>query len=69
MKSAFDANSHRALEEFLYDLIGETKQPDETEVLVDVLLTIQHHPSVPSCAISPAIPSDHPATGKQGRAE
>jgi hypothetical protein len=69
MKSALDANNLRALEEFLYDLICEMKQPDEMELLVDVLLTIQQPPSVSRCAVSPAIPSDHPATGKQGRAE
>ena len=67
MNSTFDANNRRALEDFLYELICEMQTPDETELLVDVLLTIQHRPSVPHARARLLFPSDHPAASKQGR--
>jgi hypothetical protein len=64
MKSALDVTNRRALEQFLYELICEMRTPDETELLVDVLLTIQHRPNVPRCEILSAIPNHDPETHK-----
>jgi hypothetical protein len=40
--------SHRydtwALEDFLYDLLGEVQRPDEVELLVNLIMSIQQRP-------------------------
>lgn len=41
MNSFTDRQDQQALEDYLYDLICEVKRPEETDLLVEVLLTIQ----------------------------
>lgn len=33
-----------ALEDFLYDLLGEVQRPDDVELLVDLIMSIQQRP-------------------------
>jgi len=68
MNTTLDGNDRQALQAFLYDLICKVKRPEETELLVEVILNIQQPASMPRSTIPPAIPIDHPATRKRGRA-
>lgn len=68
MNTTLDGNDPRVLQAFLYDLICQVKRPEETELLVDVILNIQQPPSMPRPTLSPTIPIDRPANRKQGRA-
>jgi len=68
MNSSFDRDDPQALQDFLYDLAGEAKRPEDVELLVEVLLNIQQPPSMPRPTLPPTIPIDRPATRKQGRA-
>jgi hypothetical protein len=68
MKSSFDGNDPRALEEFLCDLICETKRPEDTDLLMRVLLTVQQtHRAAPNRVAKPA-QIDRPATPRRGPA-
>jgi hypothetical protein len=42
MKSSRDGNDPQALKEYLYELICQAKRPEEVELLVEVVLSIQH---------------------------
>jgi hypothetical protein len=68
MNSSWDGNDPRELQAFLYDLICKVKRPEETELLVEIILNIQQPSSMPRSTLSPTIPIGHPATRKQGRA-
>jgi hypothetical protein len=68
MNSSWDGNDLQVLQAFLYDLVSQVKRPEETELLVEVIVNIQQPPSLPPSTLSPAIPIDHPASRKQGRA-
>jgi hypothetical protein len=68
MNSSFDRSDPQALQEFLYDLIGAVKRPEEIELLVEVIMTIQQPRGRPRSTLSPAIPIDGLETRKQGRA-
>jgi hypothetical protein len=52
MNSSLDRNDLQALQDFLYDLAGEAKRPEEVELLVEILLTIQQSPSMPQSTLS-----------------
>jgi hypothetical protein len=41
MRSFSSANDPQALEDFLYELVCEVKQPEQTDLLVEVLMKIQ----------------------------
>ncbi|MGB7752832.1 MAG: hypothetical protein WCF88_14870 [Candidatus Acidiferrales bacterium] len=41
MRSFSYKNDHQALQDFLYELVSEVKQPEQTELLVEVLLKIE----------------------------
>ena len=41
MRSFSYANDPQALEDFLYELVCEVKQPEQTDLLVEVLMRIQ----------------------------
>ena len=41
MRSFSYANDPQALEDFLYELVCEVKQPEQTDLLVEVLMKIQ----------------------------
>jgi len=68
MNTTSDGNDPQVLQAFLYDLICKVKRPEETELLVEVILNIQQPASRPRSTLSPAIPIDHPPTRKQGGA-
>jgi len=68
MNSSWDGKDPQVLQAFLYDLICNVKRPEETELLVEVILNMQKPPIMPRSTLSPTIPIDHPATRKQGRA-
>jgi hypothetical protein len=68
MNSSRDGNDPQVLQAFLYDLICQLKRPEETELLVEVILNIQQPPSMPRTTLSPANPIDRHATRKQSRA-
>jgi hypothetical protein len=42
MKSPWEGNDPEVLKEFLYELICETRQPEEMELLVEAVMSIQH---------------------------
>ena len=48
MNSSWDRNDPQVLKEFLYQLICQAKRPDEMDLLVEVILTIQAPRVVPS---------------------
>jgi hypothetical protein len=48
MKSSWDGNDPQVLKEFLYQLICQAKRPEEMDLLVEVILTIQAPRVVPS---------------------
>jgi hypothetical protein len=41
MRSFFRANDPQALEDFLYDLAQEVKQPEQSDLLIEMLMWIQ----------------------------
>jgi hypothetical protein len=57
MNSSWDGSDPQVLQAFLYDLISQVKRPEETELLVEVILNIQQPPGVPRTTLSPAIPN------------
>jgi hypothetical protein len=69
MNTSFQVINRQALEDFLNDLICELKRPEATDLLVDVLLTIQPPPNVLRSTPSPPIPIDRPASRKQRGSE
>jgi hypothetical protein len=68
MNSTMAGNNPRALEGFLRDLICEVKRPEETDLLVEVLLTMQQTPPTAPDRLSEPITVVHPAPRKQGPA-
>ena len=44
MKSSWNGNDPQALKEFLYQLICQAKRPEEMELLIEIVLTIQQAP-------------------------
>jgi hypothetical protein len=41
MRSFSDGNDRQALQDFLYELVCEVKQPQQTELLIEVLMRIE----------------------------
>ena len=44
MKSSWNGNDPQVLKEFLYQLICQAKRPEEMELLIEMVLSIQHAP-------------------------
>ena len=71
MKSSWDGNDPQVLKEFLYQLFCHAKRPEEVDLLLEVILTIQAPHVVPS-TLTEAIPigsatREHGARAEGGR--
>ena len=64
-KPAFSVGDRQTLEKFLTDLICEMKQPEHTDLIVEVLLTLQHTPQATPNRLGEPIPINRPATRSQ----
>ena len=69
MKSSWHRNDPQVLLAFLYDLICNVKRPEETGLLVEVVLNIQEPRSMPRSTLCPAVPIDRPPICKQGHGD
>ena len=47
MKSSWDGNDPQVLKEFLYQLICHAKQPEEIDLPLEIILTVQAPRAVP----------------------
>ena len=65
MNHSSEEKNKQAIQDFLCDLICEINNPEKTEMLVEVITTIQQPPEIPRHTHSPSVLVDHPATRKQ----
>ena len=66
MNSSLAGDNPRALEEYLCDLICELKRPEETDLLMEVLLALCQPPQAAPKKRATLIRIDRPVAHKQG---
>jgi hypothetical protein len=59
MKSSWDGNDPQALKEFLYQLIYHAKRPEEVDLLLEAILSIQQMPRAAPNRLAEKIPIGH----------
>jgi hypothetical protein len=59
MKFSWDGNDPQALKEFLYQLIYYAKRPEEVDLLLEAILSIQQMPRAAPNRIGEEIPIGH----------
>ena len=59
MKSSWDGNDPQALKEFLYQLIYHAKRPEEVDLLLEAILSIQQMPRAAPNRLAVEIPIGH----------